>query len=119
MKTITNNYEVEPLHIWNFPATRPEQQTCLQGYIEATYTDLIYAFGEPTLPHGDGYKVQAEWNLLTPNGFATIYDYKQGDSYNGEGNGIPVTKITGWNIGGSNKAVVNDIIKAFQKSITK
>lgn len=119
MKLINNNHEIETLTIWNFPKERPEQQTCLQGYINATYKDLVHAFGEPTIPEGDGYKVQAEWNFITPNGFATIYDYKKGDCYNGVGNGIPKTKVTEWNIGGANQEVVKDIIYTYQKSILK
>lgn len=83
------------------------QATCgssLQGYIRIRYTDLLQAFGKPG--EGDEYKVQAEWRLIFTDCdtdediIATIYDWKQGDCYLGEGNGTPVQDITLWNVGG-------------------
>ena len=57
----------------------------LVGYVEATYEELIKAFGEPTYgePSADE-KVQKEWNLEfeTADGnltVATIYDYCAGE----------------------------------------
>lgn len=86
--------------------------TCGQGEIVCPYSTLVATFGEPD--EGDGYKTQAEWTIATPAGIAAIYDYKQGDSYHGEGNGIPVEEITEWSVGGCNKNVVEWITKAIQ-----
>jgi len=61
-------------------------------------------FGEPR--EGDGYKTQAEWTVYSPTGIATIYDWKQGDCYQGEGNGTPVEEVTEWSIGGHDKQVI-------------
>lgn len=78
----------------------------LQGEIEATYADLVTLFGPPN--GGDGYKVDAEWNLLFDDGtVANIYNYKDGINYNGAEEGTPTQKITNWHIGGqSPKAVL-------------
>ncbi|HAT65157.1 MAG TPA: hypothetical protein DCS66_11235, partial [Flavobacteriaceae bacterium] len=40
--------------------------TCLQGYINAHYYDLLETFGEPT--ESDGYKVDAEWYIEFEDG---------------------------------------------------
>lgn len=84
-----------------------------QGRIECAYSDLVVAFGEPD--EGDGYKTQAEWTILTPAGIATIYDWKQGDCYHGEGNGTPAEEVAEWSVGGGNANVVEWIKKAIQK----
>ena len=50
--------------------------TCLQGYIETTYEELVNVFGEPTELEGD--KVTVEWTILFSDGtVASIYDWKQ------------------------------------------
>ena len=72
-----------------------------QGAIECPYSQLLAAFGEPS--EGDGYKTQAEWTVVTPDGVATIYDWKQGDNYLGEGEGTPVEEITQWSIGATTR----------------
>lgn len=85
----------------------------LKGYVECSYDLLVDVFGESNFG-GDEYKVQKEWVIEFKDGtVATIYDYKQGDCYNGEGNGTHYTKVTTWHIGGfSPKAVdyVTDLI---------
>ena len=83
-----------------------------QGHINCPYSRLLSLFGEPD--EGDGYKTQAEWTIATPSGIATIYDWKQGDSYHGEGNGTPVDQIAEWSVGGQNKMVVEWINKAIK-----
>ena len=85
-----------------------------QGEIECAYSQLLSQFGEPS--EGDGYKTQAEWLVYTPAGVATIYDWKQGDCYHGNGNGTPVEQVTEWSIGGHNKSVVEWINKAVKIS---
>ena len=50
--------------------------TCLQGYIETTYDELVSVFGEPTTFQGD--KITAEWIIKFSDGtVASIYDWKQ------------------------------------------
>ena len=43
--------------------------TSLIGYITCSYEDIVKMFGKPTI--GDGYKVDAEWNIKWNDG--TIY----------------------------------------------
>lgn len=74
--------------------------TSFQGYILASYSDLIKTFGTPT-SRGDGYKVDAEWIVDTPHGVAAIYNYKDGKAYLGE-QGAPVEHIYEWHVGGKN-----------------
>jgi hypothetical protein len=83
-----------------------------QGGIDCSYSQLVALFGEPN--EGDGCKTQAEWTVATLAGIATIYDWKQGDSYHGKGNGTPVEQITEWSIGGHDKRVVEWVQKAIQ-----
>ena len=74
--------------------------TFLQGEIDCSYADLVKVFGKET-SKGDEYKTQAEWLIRFPCGtVATIYDYKEGDAYNGRGNGKPKTKVRDWHVGG-------------------
>jgi len=74
------------------------------GVIEASYNMIKTAFGDPC--GSDDYKVQVEWAIQFEDGtIATIYDWKQGDLYNGEGNGTHFSKVEEWHIGGfSDKA---------------
>ena len=85
----------------------------LQGEITTTYANLVSIFGEPN-SDGDGYKVQAEWDIRFEDGtYATIYDWKEGSSYNGPGQGIPPEMVTNWHIGGTERAAyyrVSDLI---------
>lgn len=75
--------------------------THLQGYITATYRDLINVFGEPIDGRGcPGEKTDVEWNIQFEDGtVATIYNWKNGFNYCGEF-GTPVHSIISWNIGG-------------------
>jgi hypothetical protein len=64
------------------------------GTVQATYRELVHAFGEP-MP-GDGDKVQADWVLeFETDGervIATVYDWKQ---YN-----TNLDNILVWHVGG-------------------
>lgn len=80
--------------------------THLQGYVVAKYSELKKLFGQPT--DGDGYKVDAEWELSTPFGVATIYNYKDGKNYCGV-DGTPKTRIEDWHVGGNTPEVVTAI----------
>lgn len=72
--------------------------TFLHGYLTARYIDLKEILGKPHA--SDGYKVDAEWDLLINGKQITIYNYKDGKNYNGT-SGIATTKITEWHIGSS------------------
>lgn len=72
--------------------------THLQGHIEASYTQLILLFGEPTVL--DTGKTDAEWIVKSTDGtVATVYNWKNGYNYLGD-EGVPVHEMTLWNIGG-------------------
>lgn len=73
--------------------------TCYQGAIEAEYDHLTDCFG--TAGSGDGYKVDAEWDVEFDDGtIATIYNWKNGRNYLGP-EGRDVKRITDWHIGGA------------------
>lgn len=72
--------------------------TCLLGEIDLSYDEIVALLGEPT-SGGDGYKVDAEWNLEFEDGtIATLYNYKSGPNYNQDGS--DVRDIRDWHIGG-------------------
>ena len=81
--------------------------TFLQGYLSASYSELLSKFGEPTV--GDAYKIDAEWEILFDDGkVATIYNWKDGKNYNGP-DGLDVRYITEWHIGGHENEVVSRV----------
>ncbi len=75
--------------------------TCLQGYIETTYVELVNVFGKPT--ELSGGKVSVEWIIrFSDDTVASIYDWKLSETPMG---------VYKWHIGGrSQRAVtcVND-----------
>lgn len=76
--------------------------TSLQGYVDASYRDLVAAFGEPAR-YDDDEKVRAEWVLRTADGHAvTLYDWKSS---------LPVETIRDWHVGGYNVVAV-DVLRA-------
>jgi hypothetical protein len=71
--------------------------TCLQGYIETTYDELVNVFGKPTKLEGD--KVTVEWTLQFLDGtVASIYDWKLSETPMG---------VYNWHIGGKSQHAVN------------
>lgn len=85
--------------------------TSNQGEMVISYGSLVALFGEP-MP-GDGYKTQAEWILQFEDGTcATIYDWKEGDAYLGEGQGIPATEVLVWHIGGRGHRAYQLVVEA-------
>ncbi len=84
--------------------------TSLMGYVDTSYKQLKKVFGDPD--EGDGYKVDAEWNIVFEDGtVATIYNYKDGKNYNGP-SGTATTKITDWHIGGCDEKAVERVYEA-------
>ena len=71
--------------------------TCLQGYIETTYDELVKVFGKPT--ELGGYKITVEWILQFSDGtVASIYDWKLSETPMG---------TYRWHIGGKSQRVVD------------
>jgi hypothetical protein len=76
--------------------------TCYQGEIVETFENLVKVFGQPIkYEMGDSEKVDCEWEIKTPHGVGTIYNWKNGRNYMGE-DGELIEDITEWNIGGHN-----------------
>ena len=89
------------------------ESSWLQGEIDVDYKDLVKVFGKEH-SDGDGYKVQAEWNLKFSDGtYATIYDWKQGKNYCGS-SGISKTRVRDWHIGGSTPEAVKRVTQALR-----
>ena len=84
--------------------------TCLQGTINISYDELIEKLGEPLEGAGDG-KTDVEWAIENKGVVATIYNWKNGKSYDPE-NGLDVEDIKEWNIGGFSKQAV-DLVKDY------
>ena len=80
--------------------------TFLQGYIKASYEQLVKTFGEPHDPDGDNYKTDVEWAFEFADGtIATLYNWKNGKNYLGA-EGLELNDIYEWHVGGfSEKAV--------------
>ena len=104
-KEITKDFEV-------IEFVPPFEGGHLQDEIDISYKELVEIFGQPG--EGDGYKIECEWTIKTPKGVASIYDYKEGKTYNGA-DGTLKTQIRNWHIGGNNEQVAQYIIGAIQK----
>ena len=80
--------------------------TFLQGYIKASYEQLVKTFGEPHDPNGDNYKTDVEWAFEFADGtVATLYNWKNGKNYLGA-EGLELNDIYECHVGGfSEKAV--------------
>jgi hypothetical protein len=85
--------------------------TSLQGEMVISYTDIVRKIGKPT-SKGDQYKVSAEWDIHTPYGMGTVYDYKECKKYCGK-DGTPTKEITMWHIGGTNQETAQFIKSIF------
>ena len=86
--------------------------TFLQGYIKATYEQLLKTFGEPHDPNGDNYKTDVEWAFEFADGtVATLYNWKNGKNYLGEAEGLELDAITEWHVGGFNEKEVTKLLE--------
>jgi hypothetical protein len=81
----------------------------LLGTIGISYADIVVKLGKPH-SNGDGYKIDAEWTIITPVGHCRIYNYKNGRNYCGK-EGMKIKDMDDWHIGGENPAVVDFITK--------
>ena len=80
--------------------------TSLQGYIRATYAELVERFGEP---EGGGDKTTVEWCLAFEDGtIATIYDWKEYET--------PMYAYD-WHIGGKSDRAVTRVKQAFKQKV--
>ena len=81
--------------------------TSYRGEIKTDYDTLEKLFGEPLL--GDGYKVQAEWDVVFNDGLvATIYDWKDD---------LLPHLVTCWHIGGKDFEAVARVNELINKEI--
>ena len=87
--------------------------TCLQGRVGADYKQLVRLFGQPT--EGDGCKTDAEWEVKFSDGVvATIYNWKDGHNFCGEG-GKDTNKIKRWNVGGRSQSAIVNVLNILEK----
>lgn len=93
--------------------TNPDEMTfgtSLQGYITATYAELVELFGQPH-DFFDDFKCDAEWYVEFDDGtVATIYNWKNGRNYCGP-DAPAVEDITSWNIGGLTEAALDRVLE--------
>ena len=86
-----------------FTTEADANRTCLQGYVEAYYHQLVEVFGEP---EGGGDKTTVEWCLQFEDGtIATIYDWKEYETPIG---------LYHWHIGGHNNLAVARVTRALR-----
>lgn len=115
MKYLVNAPELESMFIG----------TSLKGYLDIGYAALVATLGEPwTSEPGD--KSDALWTILFADGpggddapdgtLATIYNYKDGQNYLGDG-GTPTEEITHWHVGGRSQRAVELVQQLFGKMI--
>ncbi|MBU6389702.1 hypothetical protein KGQ71_04280 [Patescibacteria group bacterium] len=83
-----------------------------KGQIDIPYAELVQLLGEPTLA-GDGYKTDAEWLVVTPEGPVWLYNYKDGTNYLGE-DGTPTDRLRCWHVGARNQEAAKIILKVFE-----
>jgi hypothetical protein len=95
------------------PTNQSADLTSLQGYVAASYAELVAAFGPPNAEN-DGYKTDAEWVLLDTETLTlvTLYNYKDGRNYL-KSRGTPVEQIRDWHIGGRSTKACAAIAKVF------
>ena len=93
---------------------KPLQGSHLIGVFGASYDTIKAAFGDPQ--EGEDDKIQVVWYIQFEDGtIASIYDWKQGASYRGEGCGIHFSDVDEWHVGGiDEKAMlrVSEVIDA-------
>lgn len=89
-----------------------ESGTSLQGYINATYSQLLETLGKPTYdePSGDD-KVQVEWVVEFNDNIFTIYDWKTGSREYTE------NELMEFNVGGTTSA--SNFINEVESQINK
>jgi hypothetical protein len=75
------------------PPVPPMEFSCLQGFVDATYAELVNAFGKPLYgPNDPGDKVTCEWEIEENGVRATIYDWYEHET--------PL-RLYRWHVGGT------------------
>ena len=101
-------------------ATENIYGTSLQGYIKASYEQLLQTFGAPNSTLCDNYKTDVEWAFKFADGtVATLYNWKNGKNYLGD-EGLELNDIYEWNVGGFNDKAVSRLLeqlRSHQKKI--
>lgn len=101
-----------------FQLTNDFRSSWLQGRIDTSYDVLCETFGSPN-SEGDQYKVQVEWMIQFSDGtYATIYDWKMSEEYNG-GDGVEPKDITDWHIGGTTHSAVDRVNAAVSEYLDR
>ena len=92
-------------------ATENIYGTSLQGYIKASYEQLLKAFGPPNPNLCDKYKTDVEWAFEFADGtVATLYNWKNGKNYCGK-EGLELNDIYEWNVGGRSEKAVSRLLE--------
>jgi len=78
--------------------------TSYVGILNATFDSMVQVFGAPQYWGGD--KTQCEWELRTPEGVATIYDWKEYRK---------PRDVTQWHVGGHNSVVADYLAEYYNK----
>ena len=90
--------------------------TCLQGYIKASYEQLLKTFGKPHF-NGDDLKTDVEWAFEFADGtIATLYNWKNGKNYCGD-KGLALNDIYEWNVGGKSEKAVSKLLEKLRLKI--
>ena len=76
--------------------------THLVGEFKMPYAKLVEIFGEPHCYGGEGDKVDVEWCFEKSDVVFTLYNWKDGECYNGK-DGYPIKYLDSWHVGGINK----------------
>lgn len=84
----------------------------LQGHLEVSYADLVEILGPPHSKGVDG-KVDARWDYVYKHTVFSIYNYKNGPNYTGEGR---VDDIIKWHIGGFSDDALDVVTGLFIRS---
>lgn len=82
--------------------------TGMQGYVRATYAQLVKTFGEPNGQESMDGKVLHSWILSIDGVLCTIYDYKEN---------LDTGKAEDWHIGGKAKAAVQMVNEALAERL--
>lgn len=91
--------------------------TSLQGYIKASYEQLLQTFGAPNPKLCDNYKTDVEWAFKFADGtVATLYNWKNGKNYNGD-DGLELNHIYEWNVGGFNEKAVSKLLEKLRSTV--
>lgn len=86
--------------------------TYLQGYLNASYEEIVSVLGQPIHPVE---KVDASWDFEIDGVVVTLYNWKNGQIYNGP-KAPPVEKLKSWNIGGHDSKAVEAVSELFANS---